>query len=98
MAREHEKLSGESAPATEITMNFDPHQICFGLNRELDERSFSLFLQLAGNEELTKVLASRLSSENMDRIVTEFTSLMKQYLTEDEYHRLFLREESPHKR
>ncbi len=79
-------------------MNFDPHQICFGLNRELDERSFSFFLQLAGNKEFTEVFASRLSSEKMDRIVTDFTSLMKQYLTEDEYHRLFLQEESPHER
>lgn len=77
-------------------MSFDPHQICFGLNRELDERSFSLFLQLAGNKELTEVLAKRLPSEKIDLIVTEFTAVMKQYLTEDEYHRLFLREESPH--
>jgi len=77
-------------------MSFDPHQICFGLNRELDERSFSLFLQLAGNKELTEVLAKRLPSEKIDQFVTEFTALLKQYLSEDEYHRLFLGEEHHH--
>jgi len=77
-------------------LSFDPHQICFGLDRDLDEKSFSLFLQLAGNSQLTDVLAKRLPSEKINLIVTEFTAIMKQYLSEDEYHRLFLQEESPH--
>ena len=77
-------------------MNFDPHQICFGLSRELDERSFSLFLQLLGNKELTQVLAQRVSSEKMSQMISEFTELMHDALSEDEYHRLFLQEESPH--
>lgn len=77
-------------------MNFNPHEICFGLNRDHDEQSFSLFLQLAGNKEFAEVFAKRLPSETITQIVSEFTALMKQYLSEDEYHRLFLQEESPH--
>lgn len=78
-------------------MSFDPHQICFGLNREHNERSFSLFLQLIGNRELADVLAKRLSDEEIERFVADFTQLIRQHLTEDEYHQLFLQEESsPH--
>jgi len=78
-------------------LSFDPHQICFGLNREQNERSFSLFLQLIGNRELADVLAKRLSDEEIDCFVADFTKLIRQHLTEDEYHLLFLQEESsPH--
>ena len=77
-------------------MKIDPHQMCFGLNLELDRSSLSCFLQLAGRPEFTETLASRLSSEEIQEIVHFFTGILKDHLSEDEYHRLFLLEQSPH--
>ncbi len=75
----------------------DPHQMCFGLNTELDRESLACFLQLLGRKELAQTLAERLSSTEIERLVHITTGLMKKNMSEDEYHELFLREKSPHK-
>ena len=76
---------------------FTPDQICFGLNRELDIRSFSCFLQLIGRPEFADTLAQRLASTEIDSFVSQFTGILKKHYTEDEYHQLFLnQEQSPH--
>jgi len=77
-------------------MDIDPHQMCFGLNLELDQESLTCFLQLMGRPELAENLANRLSSEDIQEIVHYFTGVLKKNMTEDEYHELFLLEESPH--
>jgi len=77
-------------------MNIDPHQMCFGLNLELDRESITCFLQLLGKAELAENLANRLSSKEIQEIVHYFTGVLKKNMTEDEYHKLFLLEESPH--
>ncbi len=74
----------------------DPHQMCFGLNLELDRKSIACFLQSMANPNLAETLASRLSSDDIQEIVHSFTGILKQHLTEDEYHQLFLQEVSPH--
>lgn len=78
-------------------MNFDSHQICFGLNQQLDQQSFSCFLQLAGRQEFADVLSQRLSEQEIHSFVDFFTIILKRNLSEDEYHRLFLQDEHhPH--
>lgn len=77
-------------------MNIDPHQMCFGLNLELDRESFTCFLQLMGRPALAETLAGRLSSEEIQDLVHSLTGVLKQSMTEDEYHELFLLEQSPH--
>jgi len=77
-------------------MNIDPHQMCFGLNLELDRESLTCFLQLLGRQELAENLSNRLSSEDIQELVHYFTGVLKKNMTEDEYHELFLLEESPH--
>ncbi|MEN8200686.1 MAG: hypothetical protein ABFR63_11510 [Thermodesulfobacteriota bacterium] len=81
---------------TPITMSLDPHQMCFGLNSELDRSSINCFLQLMGNPKLTETLAQRLSSEEIQEITHYLTGVLKGALSEDEYHELFLLEDSPH--
>lgn len=71
-----------------------PDQICFGLNRQLDQSSFSCFLQLAGRPEVAETLASRLSSEEIDEFVTLFTGFLKKHFSGNEYHALFLQQSS----
>lgn len=74
-----------------------PHQMCFGLSTDLDRKSAACFLQLLGRKELAETLAERLSSEEIEKLVQFTTGLMKDNMSEDEYHELFLQEESPHK-
>ncbi len=77
-------------------MDIDPHQMCFGLNLDLDRESVSCFLQLLGRPELATTLANRLSSEEIQELVHYFTGLLKKNMSEDEYHEMFLLEKSPH--
>jgi len=80
----------------DIDPHIDPHQMCFGLSLELDRESITCFLQLLGRPELAKTLANRLSSEEIQEIVHYFTGVLKKKMSEDEYHELFLLEQSPH--
>ncbi len=77
-------------------MDIDPHQMCFGLSLELDRESISTFLQLIGRPALAKTLASRLSNDEVQDLVHYLTGVLKNNMTEDEYHELFLLEQSPH--
>lgn len=75
---------------------FSPSQICFGLDQDLDRQSFSCFLQLAGRAEFADLLAARLSSEEIEEYVDAFTGLLKKHLSKNEYHQIFLRDDSHH--
>lgn len=72
---------------------FDPAAICFGLDRKTDEVSLYAFLQMFTTPAMLHSLIPRLSSDDIDLTVNFLTGLMKKYLREDEYHRLFLQEE-----
>ena len=69
-----------------------PEEMCFGLDRELDIRSFSCFLQLIGDKQFAETLAERISSEEMDIFLSSFTAILKKHLSEKEYHLLFLQQ------
>lgn len=71
-------------------MTIDSQNICFGLNPQLDQESFSTFLQLAGRPEFSAFLSKKLTEQEIHAFVDFFTGLLKRHLTEDEYHTLFL--------
>ena len=78
-------------------MTLESHQICFGLNPQLDQQSLSCFLQLAGRQEFADLLSQRLSEQEIHSFVDFFTGILKRNLTEEEYHSLFLQDEHhPH--
>ncbi len=77
-------------------MTIQADHMCFGLTEELDRQSFVCFLQLAGNHEFAETLARRVSSEEIITFVDSFTNLLRQYLSEEEYHSLFLQDASHH--
>ena len=66
------------------------HQILFGLNREEDERSLTDFLQLFSEHRLTSVLIPRMTDEEIDQTVETLTAILRNHLSEKEYHALFL--------
>lgn len=77
-------------------MTIQVDQMCFGLTEELDRQSLVCFLQLAGDKNFAETLAQRITSEEILHFVDSFTLLLRQYLSEDEYHSLFLQDASHH--
>lgn len=74
----------------------DPSKICFGLTEEIDRQSLTTFLKLGGQEEFSKLFAERLSSEEIIQLVDHFMKLLRNHLSENEYHRLFLGDSNHH--
>ena len=71
-------------------------EICFGLNRQTDERSLALFLKLFNRDELLQTLIPRLSDDEIIRLVDQLTAVLRNHLQEDEYHELFLGDQNHH--
>ena len=67
--------------------------LAFGLSRELDESSLIVYLQKFSDDRLMEVLRSRLSDEEIVHTGEWITGLLRRHFTEEEYHRLFLREQ-----
>jgi len=65
----------------------------FGLNRATDEQSLITFLHQFSNDRLTRELVPRMSEEEIHQVVDLLTLIMRNHLSSDEYHRLFLGEE-----
>jgi hypothetical protein len=66
--------------------------MAFGYSREEDERSLIVFLQKFSDDDLMKVLISRLSDSEIEELVDRLTGLMKKHMSEEEYHRHFLKD------
>jgi len=66
-----------------------------GLDRESDENTIIYYLQKFSDDELMKALVPRLSDEALNEVFSMITRLLKRYLSESEYHRLFLKDHLP---
>jgi len=66
------------------------HDILFGLNRTEDERSLAAFLRHFSKKQLTSVLVPRMSDAEIQQTVELLTGIMRNHLSEKEYHSLFL--------
>ena len=66
--------------------------MAFGYSREEDERSLIAFMQKFSDDNLMELLSSRLSDPEIAALVDYLTGLMKMHLSEEEYHRYFLKE------
>ena len=65
----------------------------FGLNREVDEYTLTYYLQKFSDDQLTALIRSRMSDEDLEAFFEFLTHVMKKYLSEQEYHRYFLKDE-----
>ncbi len=70
--------------------------VAFGLSREVDEMSLMYYLQKISDDDMVRVLVSRLTDEEIERCFTLMSELMRKHLSDDEYHRLFLKDEHHH--
>ena len=66
----------------------------FGLDRETDENTVIYYLQKFSDDRLMKTLIKRLSEDELSEIFNMMTRLLKEHLSDTEYHDLFLKEES----
>jgi hypothetical protein len=66
--------------------------ICFGLNRETDERSLTAFLQRFADPPFLQTLIPRLEEEEITSLLDFLSRLMHKHCSEKEYHRLFLKD------
>jgi len=75
-----------------LEKNSQAHAIVFGFDRATDEGSLHLFLQRFADKEVLDVLVSRLQDKDILATVDFLTVIMQKYLSEEEYHTLFLAE------
>ncbi len=68
----------------------------FGWDRKTDEETVMFYLQKFSDDDFMKVMMKRLTDEELSGIYEKINELMKNHLTEDEYHSLFLKEEHHH--
>ncbi len=66
--------------------------LCFGLNRETDERSLTAFLQRFAEPPFLQTLIPRLEEEEITSLLDFLSRLMHKHCSEKEYHRLFLKD------
>lgn len=67
----------------------------FGFSREVDEKTLTYYLQKFSDDRFMELIRGRMSQEDMEALFDFLTRMMKQYLTEEEYHRYFLKDEEP---
>jgi len=65
-------------------------EICFGLNRETDERSLAAFIEKFADSAFLRTLLPRLDDTELTAILDFLSRLMHKHISEEEYHRLFL--------
>ena len=66
----------------------------FGLSREVDELTLTYYLQKFSDDQLMALMRSRMSEEDMEELFNLMGRLLKEYLTDEEYHTYFLKDEA----
>ena len=64
----------------------------FGFDRKTDEQTLIYYLQKFSDDELANTIIARMSDPDMEELFNLLGRLLKQYLTEEEYHTLFLKD------
>ena len=64
----------------------------FGFDRQTDENTLIYYLQKFSEDRLMETIRDRMSDSDMEMLFDMLARLMKQYLTEEEYHRHFLKD------
>ena len=64
----------------------------FGMDPESDENTLIFYLQKISDDTLARTLVHRMSEEERLDLFNALGGLLKKHLTEEEYHRLFLKD------
>ncbi len=63
----------------------------YGLDRQSNENTVQVYLQKFSDDLLMQTLLKRMTDDDLTDVFELVAKLLKKYLTEPEYHRLFLR-------
>lgn len=63
----------------------------FGWSRASDEDTLIVYLQKIADDDLARVLVRRMSDAELHGLGRRLGRLLRRHLSEDEYHRLFLK-------
>lgn len=66
----------------------------YGLDRETNEKTVTIYMQKISDDALLATLLPRLDDEALEALFFSLSDLMKKYLSENEYHRLFLKDDT----
>ena len=64
----------------------------FGLDRQSDENTVQVYLQKFSDDRLMETILKRMSDDDLTEIFETVSKMLKKYLTEPEYHELFLKD------
>jgi hypothetical protein len=65
----------------------------FGLDRETDEGTLTWYLQKFSDDDHMALIRERLSEEDLKALFDLLGGLLKKYLSEEEYHAVFLKDQ-----
>ncbi|MGD0229926.1 MAG: cytoplasmic protein [Syntrophorhabdales bacterium] len=65
----------------------------YGLDRQTNEDTVQLYLQKFSDDHLMQTILKRMTDDDLTEIFEVTGRMLKKYLTEPEYHQLFLKEE-----
>ncbi len=65
----------------------------FGLDRDTDESTVIYTLQKFSDDALMQELIKRMTDDELDEVFTMVTRILKNHLSEPEYHQLFLKDD-----
>ena len=65
----------------------------YGLDRSPNESTVQVYLQKFSDDHLMKTILPRMTDDDLNEIFEITNRMMKKYLTEPEYHQLFLKED-----
>ena len=65
----------------------------FGFDRTVDENTLKYYLQKFSDDEHASLILSRMSDPDLEELFNFLGRLLKKYLSEEEYHGKFLKDE-----
>ena len=68
----------------------------YGADRETDENTVVYYLQKFSDDKFMAMMAKRMTDEELLELFDLINRLLKNHLTESEYHTLFLKEDHDH--
>ena len=65
----------------------------YGADRQTDENTIVYYLQKFSDDSLMELITKRMTDEEMLELFNLINRLLKNHLTDSEYHRLFLKDD-----
>ncbi len=65
----------------------------YGLDRQSNENTLRVYLQKFSDDRLMQTVLKRMSDDDLAEVFDVVAKMLKKYLSEPEYHQLFLKDE-----